>query len=335
MVFYSMIQANYDQLLERISRLSSLTKEELERRIDAKRAKLSGLISKEGAAQIVAAELGVNFENQRMKISELLMGLRKANVLGKILKIEPVRNFKKGEREGKIGVLRVADETGSIRVVLWDTNHISLIEKKEIGEGDVVEINAASVRGLGEKELHLSSTSNISKSDVKLTISESALNQMLSQLNDGIQKPIAEAQINERIRANATLIRFFEPRFFTTCPECNIKIVQQGEHFYCSTHGNVIPQYKAIMTVVFDDGTDNIRSVLFDDAISQLLNIEKGDISKLKDSAFLTQKKLELLGKDFFVSGRVRLNKLFNDPEMIISDLQEANPDELIKQLSA
>ena len=48
---------NYDLLIERIAKASGLEKEEVERKVEAKKAKLSGLISKEGAAQIIAAEL--------------------------------------------------------------------------------------------------------------------------------------------------------------------------------------------------------------------------------------------------------------------------------------
>ena len=68
---------NYNALLERISKASGLNISDLDRRVEAKRAKLSGLISKEGAAQIVASELGISFNNQRMKISELVHGMKK------------------------------------------------------------------------------------------------------------------------------------------------------------------------------------------------------------------------------------------------------------------
>ena len=52
-----MVDENYDKIVEKISKSSGLEKEEIERRIEAKRAKLAGLISKEGAAQVIAAEL--------------------------------------------------------------------------------------------------------------------------------------------------------------------------------------------------------------------------------------------------------------------------------------
>jgi len=61
---------------------------------------LAGLISQEGAAQIVAAELGINFDNEKLKINELLPGMRKVNVVGKVINLFPVRTFttKKGGR---------------------------------------------------------------------------------------------------------------------------------------------------------------------------------------------------------------------------------------------
>ena len=93
---------NYELIVERIAKAAGLEKEEVERRVEAKKAKLSGLISKEGAAQIIAAELGINFEDADLKISELMAGMRKVNVVGKIINMYPVREFNKNGKEGKV-----------------------------------------------------------------------------------------------------------------------------------------------------------------------------------------------------------------------------------------
>jgi replication factor A1 len=156
---------NYDMLIERISQSAGLEREEIERKVEAKKAKLSGLISKEGAAQIIAAELGINFEDQDLKIRELMSGMKKVNVVGKIITLFPVREFEKNGRSGKVANFILADETGNTRVVLWDVNHIVLIEEKSIKEGDVVEIKNGSTR---ESEIHLSGFSELKKSDVVL-----------------------------------------------------------------------------------------------------------------------------------------------------------------------
>ena len=178
---------NYDKIVEKIAKHSGLKAEEVNRKIEAKRAKLSGLISQEGAAQIVAAELGINFENEKLKIEELLPGMRKVNTFGKIINLFPVRTFKerfggqlinygrytkihsplrtfktqKGD-EGKVLNFVLADETSNIKVVLWDTNHISLIENGDVKEEDVVEITNGSMR---ENEMHLGSFSEFKKSN--------------------------------------------------------------------------------------------------------------------------------------------------------------------------
>ena len=131
---------NYDQLLEKISKYSNLKKDEIERKIEAKKAKLSGLISKEGAAQIVAAELGINFDKERLKISELVQGMKRANVIGKVIKLNPVRTFNKAGKEGKVASFLLADESSNIRTVFWDTNHISLIENGKIKENSIIDI---------------------------------------------------------------------------------------------------------------------------------------------------------------------------------------------------
>ena len=85
----------YANLVEKIAKYSGLSAADIIAKVDAKKARLSGLISKEGAAQIVAAELGISFENERSKINELAEGMRRASVVGKITRIFPVREYNK------------------------------------------------------------------------------------------------------------------------------------------------------------------------------------------------------------------------------------------------
>ena len=110
--------------------------------------------------------MGINFENEKLKIEELLPGMRKVNISGKIIRLFPVRSFKtqKGE-DGKVLNLVLADETSNIKVVIWDTNHIALIEKGEITEGDVVDISNGSMR---ENEMHLGSFSEFKRSSKEM-----------------------------------------------------------------------------------------------------------------------------------------------------------------------
>ena len=304
---------NYSQLVERISKSSGLSIEDIERRIEAKRAKLSGLISKEGAAQVIAAELGISFDKEKMKISELLDGMKKVNVIGKIIQLSSVIEYNKNGRQGKVVNFVLADETNNVRTVLWDTNHISLIEKKSIKEGDVVEITNAGVRN---KELHLTGFS-----DIKLS----------AEILEGIKTErtchesfVIDLKQNQNAEIRAIIVQIFNPRFFEVCPACNKKVNESGE---CAEHGKVTGEKRAILNMVLDDGTETIRAVFFSGQIEKLMT--KEDL----EFGVFDKKRGDLLGKEMLFSGQIRQNKLFENLELYVQDAKEISIDELIAKL--
>lgn len=307
---------NYERIVDKIANISKSSKEEIERKIEAKRAKLSGLISKEGAAQIVAAELGISFDNEKLKIQELLSGMSKVNVVGKVISLFPVRSFKtkKGD-EGKVANLVIADETSNIKVVLWDTNAIALIERGDILEGKTVEIINGSMR---DNEIHLGSFSEIKLSDKEI-------------LNVNLEKSFKEKKISElknsdHVKIRAFIMQSFEPKFFYVCPSCSKKVTQEDGGFVCLEHGKVPGEKRALISLVLDDGTETIRTVVFQDNIADL------EIS-LDNPEEIHSQKEALIGKEFVFHGTVRNNKLFNTPEMIIEKIEKIDLDNLIKEL--
>jgi len=307
---------NYFQLLERIAAASKLSKEEIERKVEAKRAKLSGLVSKEGAAQIVAAELGIHFEKEKMKIKELVQGMKKANVLGKIVQVYPVRSFNKNGREGKVANFLLADESSNVRAVLWDMNHINLIESGKIKNGDVVDISNASIRN---GELHLSTFSDIKLSNEILN--EVVTAKIFSNLKLG------EAKAGQSLKSRAVIVQAFEPRYFEVCPECG-KRVLEGE---CKIHGSVQGKKRALLNIVVDDGSENIRGVIFGDQIKEL-GLTEEEIFSLEK---YNEKKSGILGEEKIFSGNLKQNALYNTLEFNIEKIEPVNADELIKELEA
>lgn len=309
---------NYEFLVNRIAGHSNLEVSEVEKRIEAKRAKLSGLISKEGAAQIIAAELGVSFDNVELKIVELVSGMRKANILVKIIRIFPVRVFNKNGKEGKVANLIVADSSGSIKLVLWDTNHISLIENQEIKEGDTIEIKNGSVR---DSEVHLSGFSDIKKS--ALVVSDVKLEQQNQEKN------LFDAKNGDNISVRGTIVQMFNPKFFNVCPECGKRIVEAPEGFSCEAHGIVQPAERAILNFVLDDGTENMRVVLFSDQISKIASEQQ-----IKSPEEFLNFKQDFLGSEFVVSGNIRKNSFFNSLELICNNIEKVEVEKLVEKLS-
>jgi len=306
---------NYAKLVERISKLSGLGVEEIERKVEAKKAKLSGLISKEGAAQIVAAEEGINLDRERLKISELVQGMKRANILGKIIEIFPVREFNKNGRSGKVVNMMVADESSNVKVVLWDTNHIALVEQGKLNKGEIVEISNGNIRN---GELHLSSFSDIKLS--KENIEGAVITEKVFEI-----KKLGEVKPGQSLKTRATIVQVFEPRYFEVCPECGKKATD-GE---CKIHGKVIPKARALLNLVLDDGTGYIRSVLFGATINKL-GLSDEEIFSLEKFA---EKRNSLLGEEKIFAGSARSNAVFNTTEFNIESLEEINLDILIKEL--
>ncbi|MEM2141636.1 MAG: OB-fold nucleic acid binding domain-containing protein [Candidatus Thorarchaeota archaeon] len=106
------------------------------------------LINDESAAMIVARELGVDLQqprSSRMRISDLNENMRNVVLTAMIVRIDPVRTFSKSSGEGKVASIVVADESGQIRVALWD-DKTKVVEEGEISVGDVIQIRGASAR---------------------------------------------------------------------------------------------------------------------------------------------------------------------------------------------
>ncbi|MBI3334177.1 hypothetical protein HYZ97_01715 [Candidatus Pacearchaeota archaeon] len=305
---------NYVQLIERIAAAAKLTPDDIERKVEAKRAKLSGLVSKEGAAQIVAAELGINFEKERMNIAELVQGMKRAHIIGKVIQIYPVRSYNKNGREGKVANLLVADSTSNIRLVLWDSNHIGLIESGTIHEGDVLDISNGMMRN---GELHLSSFADIKHSSEKLDEVVTKRVFQSAQLKD--------AKAGQRLRTRAFVVQAFEPRYFEVCSECGKKVVEGA----CLVHGKVQPSKRALLTLVLDDGSESMRAVLFIEQLKSLgLNEEEIFIPE-KFSA----KKETFVGEELFFSGNLRSNALYNTTELVVEHIEKVQPEALIQEL--
>jgi ssDNA-binding replication factor A large subunit len=310
-IFLIMVLGNYDRIVEKIAKYSGLKIDEVNRKIEAKKAKLSGLISQDGAAQIVAAELGINFENEKLKIEELLPGMRKINISGKIITLFPVRTFKtqKGE-EGKVLNFILADETSNIKVVLWDTNHIGLIEKGEIKEGDVVDVSNGSMR---ESEMHLGSFSEFKKSANE--IADVKVERVVKE------KRISDFKIGDQLSVRAFIVQAFQPRFFEVNKETGRKMTESEKEQGMPT------EKRALINIVLDDGTETMRAVLFNENLATL------GLRDLENPERLSFQMEALLGKEMFFSGNVRKNNFFNNEEFIVDSVREVNLDELIAKL--
>ncbi|WP_411715941.1 single-stranded DNA binding protein [Natronomonas sp.] len=101
--------------------------------VEQKVEQMGGLADEETAAMLIAHDLdGGEVET----IADIKPGLEEAKFLGKVRSIGEMRTFERdGEDEdGCVLNLEVADESGSVRVALWDDDAVAADEELEIGQ---------------------------------------------------------------------------------------------------------------------------------------------------------------------------------------------------------
>ena len=312
-----MLKLSYEQILEKIQGSTDKSRSQIELLVENKQKQLSDLISKEGAAHIIANELNVKlFENieKRYKINDLISGMNSVEVLVKISQVYGVREFQRNEKSGKVANLLVGDETGACRAVIWDAKIISRLENKDIGENQTILIKNAYVKeNNGFKEIHLGS-----RAEVEISGEEIEFSGMMQTE----AKKIASLNANEFASIEGTIVQVFEPRFYSACQECKKKVSEENK---CESHGIVIPKEIPIVNIYLDDGTETIRAVLFNENANKLVS----SIETLKNPDDFRD---EVLGKQIRATGKVINNESFQRNEFRVNSIEELNPEKVLSR---
>ncbi len=303
-----MINISKEQIIEKIVVDKEVKAEEVKKKIDDKLEELSGLISEEGAAHIVANEYGVDLMKQEgvTKIDKIVGGMKNVSLNAKVLRTYEVRTFEKADGQGKVARLLIGDETGVTMLVLWDEN-ADLLNK--VKEEDVLSISNVDVReNRGRSEIHASKSTEIK-------INPEGLSVEAKQVQSEVQhKKISDLKEEDNnVEVFVTIVQVFDPKFFQ---------MKDG------TEG-------AVLNLFVDDGSDNIRCVLWKDQILKLLNVSEAELNKYKeDVSGFEEVKTDLLGKMVKFRGRIQKNKMFERLELVVYDMKlDVDPDEEIKKL--
>ena len=328
-----MIKIPYEEIVLKINEKTQMTTTEIDDRVEKKLKQLSGLISKEGAAHIVANELGVKvFEpmNGKLQIKNILNGMRDVETVGKVLQVYEIKEFSNATRSGKVASMLIGDETGTIRVVMWGMQADNV---SNLGQGFVVKVLGGYVReNNGRKEIHMND-----RSQLLINPKGESVNEVAVQANQGTRKGIKDLNENDNeVELLGTIVQVFDIRFYEVCPKCGKRARQSVDLYACSEHGNVIPAYGYVLNSVLDDGTETIRCVFFRNQVERLLSMSQQQLLNFKNSpAEFEAAKNELLGTIIKVNGRTNKNSLFNRLEFVVNNVDiKPNPEEEMKRLS-
>lgn len=322
-----MIDIPFEDALKKIEENSELSREEIEKRINDKLEELSGLISKDGAAHIVANDLGVKLVEQQkpgqeVKIGDLAPHSRGVTVKGRIVQKWEIKEFDKNGHKGRVANLLVGDDTGVIKVVFWN-DQVDVFE--ELKEGDILVVRNPFVKqGWQDRlEMQLNDQSQIQVNPEGVTVPE----RQQAERPDRTQMYIKDLSGGEEnAEIVATLVQIYDPRFYDACSECRRKLSAEG---LCPEHGEVKKDVNFNIAAFLDDGTGNIRTSFWKKQALVLTGKSEEEFIKYRDSPEdFEELKTDLLGEIIKVVGSAKKNDQFDriefNVQLVFTDVDPA-----------
>jgi replication factor A1 len=324
-----------EEVVEKIVDETEMDEEGVQEKIEEKMEEFSGLVSEEGASHLVAKEHGVQIsaeENEDLKIDNIVPDMRKVHVKAKVLNISNVNTFERDddEEDGKVQNLVLGDETGTIRVTLWD-EQTEIADK--ITEDDGLEIAGAYTveDNQGEAELRLGD-------DVQVKMLDDDEVPEVDDSNSMSTKEVSVQGVNQEgnsYRVKGMLMKVYTSNpFYRVHPETGDTVRENDDGEYVTDDGEEVedPEGRLAVSGVIDDGTETIRTVFFGDQAREVLEVDE-KTEKEMDTEAVEEAAVEAQGKELVVEGRTRFNDYFDRLEILCNSLEEVETKEEIERM--
>ena len=322
-----------EELIEKIVEETDLEEDEVKEQVEEKMEEFEGLVSEEGAIHLVAKDAGLQLskaENQDLKVENVVPDMRKVTLKARVVNISDINTFERDDEdeEGRVQNMVLGDDTGTIRLTLWD-DQTQIAEK--VDEGDAIAIGGAYTveDNQGNAELRLGDEAQVKMAE------DDEVPEVKSQGGEAENVSIRQVKAknsNYEIEGMVMDIYTSNP-FYSMCPECGETVRENDDGDYvCEEDGEVEPDKALAMSIVVDDGTDNIRVVMFRDRARELLDIDEetetsGDLDAIEEAAE------EAIGTKIKLSGRTRYNDYFGTLEIIANSFSEIEAEDELEQM--
>ncbi|MCE7735927.1 MAG: hypothetical protein GPJ54_13685 [Candidatus Heimdallarchaeota archaeon] len=285
-----------DEVVAIIIRETDYTEEDIIKMINETIETMDNMVNEEGAAFVVANNLGVSINPRKiveaLKVDQLVPGQSNITIIGKINRIYAVREFsRKDKTTGKVRNLELIDNTGKARVSLWDMK-TKLVEEKSLQVGDIVKLFGGNTK-IGYQdtiEITLTPRGSIDKETSSLesdfpSIEHSALAKLVS-----VTPETKSISIVAKIIDRQTVVEF-----------------QKGD------------KTGRVTSLLMDDGSKKMRLVFWNDLVDTALQYEKGEVIKALDLRVGVNKsgEIELTYADYSSIDREVDHSQFNEIQMI------------------
>ncbi|HMK46950.1 MAG TPA: OB-fold nucleic acid binding domain-containing protein [Methanocella sp.] len=149
-----------------------ISQKEFNKLIEEKMEAMGGLCDERTAAMLVAHDLGVEGASA-IKIRDISLDKRNVELIGKVIGTYPPREFSRQDgTAGRVANITIADETGEIRVVLWD-ELADLVKTGVIKDDDVFRVKGYVKEGQQGLEVSIGRGGGLIKDEAaKITIKD-------------------------------------------------------------------------------------------------------------------------------------------------------------------
>ena len=231
-----------DEIYSKLSK--SMSKEEFVEKVNEKVEQMGGLCDEKTAAMLVAHDLGLNETGRSsQKIADIKSDSGKVNFIAKVVSVFPIREFTRSDgTTGRVGNLLVADETGNIRITLWD-DKADLINQGFIEMNQNLQISGYVKEGYSGVEVNIGNNGVLSQTDEEVQVKNPSTK--ISDIKDGMGS----------INVVGRLLDISDVRTF------NKKDGSKGR----------------VGNITIGDDTGKIRITLWDDKTDKMTELRSGD----------------------------------------------------------
>jgi replication factor A1 len=281
-------------IIQELQKKLGKTEADIRQMVEERRKQLDFLISEEGAVQIIASESGIS-HNPEMKVSRLGKEMSGIEIFLKISEVNEKREFEKNGKKGRVRNFTAEDETGKIRLSLWDE-----MADLEIKQGDIVKITG----GYTSPNLELRAGKR-----AKIDINPSDAPEELEKISSPEKQEISGIKDGDDVRIRGVLTKVFDRSPFFSSP--------QGKQL--------------MLSATIDDGTAAIRAVFFRKAVEAVVGMTREEALE-KEGEVLKRAKLFT---PFWFTGKVKHSKFSGSDEIIVNEAVRAEAsDELDKKIN-
>lgn len=315
----------FEEIIKKIIKEKGVSREIIESKIEDKIIELDNLVSKEGAANIIAGELGIDLNDsdlsqEMVEIKKLVPTMKNVSLMGKVVDIYPISTFKREGKDQEVGALSINDTTGFARVVFWNDS-IQLFKK--ISQGDCLKITNAYIKEnkFGKIEIHISF-----RSKVRINPEEDDFSKLkdLSYSKSSAERiDLTEIKQDTEIKAMGIIVQLFKKNcFFIVCPDCKKSIKSEDGSYMCKEHGKVLPEKKLFVSYVIDDGTASARCTSFGFDAEKILGLTTKQAIELEqahqDNSYPIEHAMnKAIGKEVIILGKTSFNSFSNSVEIV------------------